>query len=523
MHTTIYPAQSYYSPPQQTNYSFYYTQSGQYCAVDPLTGNNFIHNLSDNRWYPYSPNAVPAAQPAFKQTFAQSYNNSNGYQYASYDYSSHMNNGAGRTYEELERSKESKRSRERSREGEFLYSAAAAEAAQRSLIEDMDIVEEHVFEDEGLDMHTGERSSRFRRKSRERSRQRSRSMPNDDGNLRSPKYSPRQASRPRHVSRHQQPPPTPHYPTDNRGHRSYHREHGRFGSNYAGVGVEGSEHDSGYMDDFEPAPEPRRAMPGVARWLDDIGSDYSGGECMHPFGDASFHERCREGQDCKPRVETTRQGDLSWGRHAHHEQLASPHLTHHKVTRDSQHSRFGHSEVRGLPRDQSPVRYARHSKTLHRQDSGIDMGGPGMEKVEIEIDIDMESTSDMEMNDYPAPGCYPHGSPHPKFVNIRRHSQPRSPRKETVSLGEPFDCYYIIPPCPPGPPVVHHTAPQELARRHRGESPPSRHYNSPNMPPRAPSPPVSPAPARGHQRRSSFVPIVEHSRYERRYHSNGRW
>lgn len=252
---------------------------------------------------------------------------------------------------------------------------------------------------------------------------------------------------------------------------------------------------------------------------------------MHPFGDAGFHERCRDSPACQSRGENIHHGDAARGRHAHHEQPASTHLPHHKVVRDfhpSQSLRFGHPEARSLPRDQSPVRYVRQSKTLHRQDSGIDMGSPGMEKLEIEIDIDMESTSDMAMDDFPAPGCFPHGSPHPKFLNLRRSSQPpRSPRKETVSHVEPFDCYYVIPPCPAPPPVVHNSAVQELARiRHRVDSPPSRHsYNSPSMPPRAPSPPVSPAPTRGHQqtRRGNFVPIVDHSRYERRYHSTGKW
>ncbi|KAF8423271.1 hypothetical protein EV426DRAFT_138409 [Tirmania nivea] len=550
MRATPYPShQSYYSSP----YQFYYTTTGRYCAYDANSGTHLIHNLADNRWYQYFPGIVPPSQQ-YPHQQPHPYNRVNDFQYQHYHHqpSPPKTAGARNAYPDGDQFKSRGRNRDpmsRSHKEELLYSAADVEAAERSLIEESNIDKDVYFEDEGVDVRMGERIGRHRRLSNERQRQRSRSGPErrNEEDMHRSSYN-QEASRARttpgpqnhhtanHTCQRQQAPGRVH---------SKHTHGQHFGSNQAGVGYEGSEHDSGYMDDFDPIPLPRRNMPGVARWLDNTPSEFSVDDRHHPFDVENDGMRYAS-------------ESLSRSAHSHKAGggvisdplLNKPHYDNHRTVAPPYHTeaRSTHKEQNAQSRMTSR-KDDRHrssaTKTLHRQDSGIDMSDAMTNHVDIEIDIHMEDAREVEGGDiYPGPGCFPRGSPHPAYVSPRRSTHPNSSRKTE----EEFDCYYRIPPCPNLPPVedptigtldmVYLSGGQELTAPHYLRNPPvsptfrqpdsvytasvaatprpKYHHTSPAMLPRAPSPPLSISPDYTQRTRRSGlgVPVVD---YERRY------
>ncbi|RPB24963.1 hypothetical protein L211DRAFT_131564 [Terfezia boudieri ATCC MYA-4762] len=548
MRATPYPSrQRYYSSP----YQFYYTTTGRYCAYDAKSGTHLIHSLTDNRWYPYFPGIIPPSQQ-YSQQPPHPYNRVNDFQRQHYQ---HMPPGPARAggarnaYPDRDQFKSREIHRDpvsRSHKEELLYSAADVEAAERSLIEESNIDNDVYFEDEGVDVRMGERIGRHSRPSNERQRQRSRSRPgrrNDEDTHRGSPYS-QEASRARTT-------PGPQcQQTPGRVH-SKHTQGQYFGSNHAGVGYEGSEHDSGYMDDFDPIPLLRRNMPGVARWLDSTPSEFSVNDGHHPF-DVEKDEMRYASESNSRSVHTHKTGRgvisdtlLNKSYHDNPRTVSPPYHTEARSTQKQQNAQ-SRMTFRKDDRHRSSA-----TQTLHRQDSGIDMSDAMVDEVDIKIDIHMEDASEVENGDiYPAPGCFPRGSPHPAYVSPRRSTHPRKTEEE-------FDCYYKIPPCPNLPPLeeptlgvvemVYQSGGQELTAPHSLRNPlvsPSfrqpdsvytasvtatprhkYHYTSPAMLPRAPTPPLSSSPDytsdyTQRMRRSGLgVPIAD---YERRY-TRPRW
>jgi len=530
MRATPYPShQSYYSSP----YQFYYTTAGRYCAYDAKSGTHLIHSLTDNRWYPYLPGIIPSSQQ-YPYQQPHPYSRVNDFQYQHYQHQSHTpprTGGARNAYPDGDQPKGQERNRgpvSRSHREELLYSAADVEAAERSLIEESNIDKDVYFEDEGVDVRMGERTGGHRRHSNERQRQRSRSGPerrNEEDTHRSSPYS-QEASRARttpgpqnnhtvnHTSQRQQTPGRVH---------SKHPQGQHFGSNQAGVGYEGSEHDSGYMDDFDQVPLPRRNMPGVARWLDSTPSEFSVDGGHHPFD--IENDGTRHATELNSRsVHTHKAGrgviSDTLPKKSHHDTYRAATPPYHTEARSTQKQQNAQSRRTSRKDDR---RRSSGTKMLHRQDSGIDMSDAMIDEVDIEIDIHMEDASGAEGGDtYPGPGCFPRGSPHPAYVSPRRSTHPNNSRKTE----EEFDCYYKIPPCPNLPPLeeptvgsvemVYLSGGQELTAPHYLRNSPvspttfrqpdsvytasvaatprhKYHVTSPAMLPRAPSPPLSPS------------------------------
>lgn len=554
MRATTYPShQSYYSSP----YQFYYTTTGRYCAYDAKSGTHLIHSLTDNRWYQYFPGIIPPSQQ-YPHQQPHPYNRANDFQYQHYQHQSHgphRTGGVRSTYPDSDQYKSRERNRDpvnRSHREEFLYSAADVEAAERSLIEETNIDRDVYFEDEGVDVRMGDKAGRHWRPSNERQRQRSRSGPerrNEEDAHRSSPYS-QEASRARttpgpqnnhtvnHTCQRQQTPGRVY---------SKHTQGQHFGSNQAGVGYEASEHDSGYMDDFDPVPPHRRNMPGVARWLDNTPSEFSVDGGYHPFD--VENDGMRHASESNPRSAHTHKA----GRVVIDPLLNKPHHDNYRTIASY------HTEARSTQKQQnaqsrmSPRKEDRHrssaTKMLHRQDSGIDMSDAMAGEVDIEIDIHMEGTSEVEGGGiYPSLGCFPRGSPHPAYASPHRSTHPSSSRKTK----EEFDCYYRIPPCPNLPPLeeptvgtvemIYLSGGQELTAPHYLRNPPvsptfrqpdsvytasvaanprPKYHPSPAMLPRAPSPPLSPSPDYTQRTRRSGlgVPVVD---YDRRY-TRPRW
>jgi len=556
MRATPYPPhQSYYSSP----YQFYYTTTGRYCAYDARSGTHLIHSLTDNRWYPYFPGIVP--QYSHQQPYP--YTKANDFQYQHYQHQPHgapRTGGVRNTYPGSDQFKSRERNQDplsRSHKEELLYSAADVEAAERSLMEESNIDKDVFFEDEGVDVRMGERIGRHRRPSNERQRQRSRSGPerrNQGDTHRSSPYS-QAASRARatpgpqnnhtvnHISQRQQVPGRVH---------PKHAQGQHFGSNQAGVGYEGSEHDSGYMDDFDPFPMPRRNMPGVARWLDNTPSEFSVDDGQHPFD--VENDGMRYTTESNPRSAHTHKAgrgvisDPVLGK-PHHDNYRTVVPPYHTDVRSAQKIQKQQNDQRRMASQKDDHHRSSATKTLHRQDSGIDMSDAMVDGVDIEIDIHMEDASEVEDgNIYSGPGCFPRGSPHPAYVSLRRSAQPSSSRRTE----EEFDCYYTIPPCPNLPPLeepttgtaemVYLSGGQELTAPHYprdapvsptfrqpdsvytasvAATPRHKYHTSPVMLPRAPSPPLSPSQDYTQRTRRSGlgVPVVD---YERRY-TGPRW
>ncbi|KAF8454453.1 hypothetical protein BDZ91DRAFT_801760 [Kalaharituber pfeilii] len=492
---------------------------GRYCAYDPASGSHFIHRLKDNRWYPYYPETFSTSQQQSFQKRSRDFRKTKGDAYA-YNYPHHdayMSGEYDAGYSGMERSRSHTRHRDRNRE-EFLYSAAAAEAAQRSLIEKSNIDMEYYFEDEGVDVRMAERRNRYRR-SQERRRHRSRSAPA--------------------------------YPRDEKiicrdtyllnNPRQIHQRHRhRFGSNQAGVGVDGSEHDSGYMDDFEPASQPRKAMPGVARWLDEIGSVYSCDDCQHPFDKENFKDfEANEAHAYRSKVRDGGAKDFAADRY----QGTRYHVATPRHIDSNYYSQNPYTEIPRRSRDN--VHYPVEDKTshkLHRQDSGIDMSNPMEDQIDIEIDITMDDAGDVADGvACPKSGYFPHHSPSSKYVKPHRVMVSPNAEVQHHETQDGYDCYYVIPPCTSLPPPVDATVAtanpgyltvinENAAQRSAPNSPKSPTYHqadsiytgsvvgghsqkfpsSPTMLPRAPSPPLSPPPYAHKTRRSGLgVPIVE--------------
>lgn len=510
-----YPSpQGYYSSP----YHLYYNSNGQYCAYDPNTGNHFIHNLKDKKWY-YS-YVQPTAQPAkqyHKQPYA-SYTRGNEYsspEYDRYPRGIYEKGGVGCGYDggHVTGGERNREHTCRSHGEGLRYSATFAEAAPRSQIGENNIEMPTYFEDEGVDVHMGERSGRPQRHSNERQRQRSRSGP-----ARKEDTPYRGASSSRHRVYH----------CDNSQHLCQHQhirvsakqgQEQTFGSNQAGVGCEGSEHDSGYMGDFNSEPEPRRSMPGVAKWLDNTPSEFSGDDGCPPF-DTEYDIQC------DPRPQPTKKDGAI---------LSDPLMD--KSGRDrSRSSSYRHRiEFQAGKWYQKPYdnQVSLHgdshkvfsSRALHRQDSGID------------IQMDTSGENDLTNPPYPS-GGYLHGSSPKQRSSHSRSPTPAQPRCEKT--GEVCDYYYTIPPCPNLPPPVE--APEEapaeptgvvyrLERRelsaplYLSHPPPESptfcqpdsiytssvveprqnhyHYDDYTRPPKAPSPPPTPALPFAHRARRS--------------------
>lgn len=284
------------------------------------------------------------------------------------------------------------------------------------------------LDDEGVDVYMGDRAGRLRQACVGQGRQRSRSGPELRRDFKDSPYM-RDASR--HIPRQK------YYEIC---HPYQHLRDHSFGSNQAAVGCEGSDHDSGFMDDSH------------------------------------------------------------------------------------------HIEISRVP------------KGLHRQDSGIDMSGSA-ERLNIEIDVHMDEASEVG-DKYPGPGCFPHGSPHPRYVGLHRatevevHSPTETYAQDQDEVQDRFVWQYEIPPCPDMPPLDenqvvgflsetqiivprHLSGPQKspsfyqpdsvyTASEAAGPTSNQHHYFPQVVPPRAPTPPVSPRVRR-------TVPAPERYENVRRY------
>lgn len=515
-------------PPQQGHYSqryqFYYTSTGRYCAYDVISGTHLIHSLKTNRWYPYLPDIYLPSQ-TYSQQNPRPSNRTNEYQRHGYDHQPsgvHRSGAVGGVYANGGQFQGGERNREpvfRNHTEGFLYSAAATDAAQRSLIEESVDGMHNPFDDEGVDVRMGERVGRPRKSSNERQRQRSRSGPelrSQDSPYRGPPYTQEAGYSQRSLRQ-------PNYQTDHNANRSsYNRlnlkqnQGHTFGSNQAGVGCEGSEHDSGYKDENEPVPYFRRSMPGVARWLDDTPSVYSAEDGQHPFDVEIGRMQCDSEQHSR-----RARGGVNYDQPRDRYHRSKPRTSSHPIHTDFGTSRnnqsFHQEEKRTASRDNENHRAPWSSqKTLHRQDSGIDMSVAMVDEVNIEIDVHTTDARDGEI--YPDPHV---------------------------------ECYYTIPPCPNLPPpqetitgttqIVYVSGGQELAVSHHHQNKtvsttfrqpdsvctesiiltprPEHHqyesYSYPTMLPRAPSPPLSPAPIHTQRTRRSGlgVPVVEYDRW----------
>lgn len=469
----------YYSQP----YHYYYNSTAQYCAYDSTTGNHYIYNSEDMQWYSY---------------VQYGYTKGNGYNPPEYHYprGSYGKGGFSCGYDggHVKSGEGGWEYACRSHGEEFRHSTGAA---PRNPIEENNVEMGTYFEDEGVDVNIGERSGRSRRYSNERQRQRSRS-----GLTRKDDTTYRGASSSRHRVYHH----------DQHQHIRKQEPEQTFGSNQAGVGCEGSDHDSGYMGDFDPVPEPRRSMPGVAKWLDNTPDEFSGGGGgRHPL-DMEY--------DCDSRPQPTKKNgvipnDLLMDKSGRDRSRSSS----YRYRIESQWNQRSYDNQVGVQGDGHKVF---SSRALHHQDSGID--------------IQMEITSENE-----APNTLhfaPHDSPPKQWPSHPRSSTPAHLRREKA--WEVYEYCYTIPPCPNLPPpveapaeapeapsgVVYRLGSQELtAPRYRNHPPPmsptfcqpdsvctgsvieSRqnhyHYDDYICPPKAPSPPPTPVPHFAHRGRRS--------------------
>lgn len=479
MHATpLFHHQSYSTQPK---YTFYYTTSNRYCAFDPVSGDHFIHSLNDNRWYPYFPaQELPTVKHKNHDHYAPHFNTYDGFEVRE---SRHREAG--------ESGRHCSRGRDRLERENLLYTAAAVESARRSLLEE-DIGMDSVYEEE-LNLHGGDwwhSTSRSGGKHGPKVRGHVREEHSYDHRR---NHSPHPSPRRRHVPPHHARAHDGYHHREETYHHSHQHQPQRYhhhDSKKAYVGSPGSDHDSGYfeyLEDFEPAPSPRKAMPGIAKWLDNIlvdeGLDFEEEEL-----DMGFRARSRRRES-----------------QAYDEQR--PYYSDDDAQRRTDYRRSAEERAYETHHDRQPEWEASSPDTYN-----------------INIEINMDTDQGYETH---------HSHQAPKYQTQRHHHNHENAEK-VIYQEENYNCYYAVPP-QPSPPAAAARSPTEARRTGRFTNKPTTCYQPNSIYsapetiryptyrqylPRAPSPPMSPVPF---QRRSSGGEGVRYVKPEPRLRGRRTW